>query len=216
MLRVAYTTNGVDFSTTGLANGGVISGQGIENGSSYNDISNPDQTSSPANLNQYTPGTADATEMRFVGSAGSIVVNPDGSYGLFLSGAWAADGDSDSFNQVFYSSSTNGETWTTPVDVVSTDYTFAASVAQEASLGANCASLPQGCNAALGISAYYSGRAYAPVGGPESERNAHDALRRRPCPEVDRHGGRRPWGRTRTRCTPSGPPIRPSTGTSWP
>ena len=48
--------------------------------------------------------------MRFVGSAGSIVVNPDGSYGLFLSGAWAADGDSDSFNQVFYSSSTNGET----------------------------------------------------------------------------------------------------------
>ena len=163
VLRVAYTTNGVDFSTAGLANGGVISGQGVENGSTYNDISNPDQTASPTNLNQYTPGSTDATEMRFVGSAGSIVVNPDGSYGLFLSGAWAADGDSDSFNQVFYSSSTNGETWTTPVDVVSTDYTFAASVAQDASLNpADCASLPQGCNAPLGISAYYSGRAYAP------------------------------------------------------
>ena len=94
VLRVAYTTNGVNFSTAGLANGGVISGQGVENGSSYNDISNPDQTASPANLNQYTPGSTDATEMRFVGSAGSIVVNPDGSYGLFLSGAWAADGDS--------------------------------------------------------------------------------------------------------------------------
>ena len=46
---------------------------------------------------------------------------------------------------------------------MSTDYTFAASVAQDASLNTgDCASLPQGCNAPLGISAYYSGRAYAP------------------------------------------------------
>ena len=45
----------------------------------------------------------DATEMRWVGSAGSIITNPNGTYGLFLSGAWAADGDSDAFNQVFYS-----------------------------------------------------------------------------------------------------------------
>ena len=67
-------------------------------------------------------------EMRWVGSAGSIITNPDGSYGLFLSGAWAADGDSDAFNQIFYSSSTDGEHWTDPVSVVSTDYTFSASV----------------------------------------------------------------------------------------
>ena len=69
--------------------------------------------------------------MRWVGSAGSIIVNPDGSYGLFLSGAWAADGDSDAFNQIFYSSSTNGEYWTVPTPVISTDYSFAASVAQD-------------------------------------------------------------------------------------
>ena len=178
VLRVAYTTNGVNFSTESLANGGVISGQGIENGSSYNDISNPDQTASPTNLNQYTPGSADATEMRFVGSAGSIVVNPDGSYGLFLSGAWAADGDSDSFNQVFYSSSTNGEDWTTPVDVVSTDYTFAASVAAGgqprpglliASPRLQCASRYLGLLLGPGL---------RPVSGPEPERNPHDALRR--------------------------------------
>jgi hypothetical protein len=156
VLRVAYTTDGVNFSTAGLANDGIISGGGIENGSSYNDISNPDQTASPSNLNAYAPGDADATEMRYVGSAGTIVTNPDGSYGLFLSGAWAADGDSDAFNQIFYSTSTNGETWSTPVDVVSTDYTFAASVAQDAALAS-------GTDAPLGISAYYSGRAYAPT-----------------------------------------------------
>ena len=86
--------------------------------------------------------------MRWVGSAGSIVVNPDGSYGLFLSGAWAADGDSDSFNQIFYSQSTDGENWSVPTPVVSTDYSFAASPAQENTTNP------------LGISVYYEGRAY--------------------------------------------------------
>ena len=57
VLRVAYTTNGVDFSTTGLANGGVISGQGSRNGSTHTTTSRiPDQTASPANLNQYIAG----------------------------------------------------------------------------------------------------------------------------------------------------------------
>jgi uncharacterized repeat protein (TIGR01451 family) len=93
--------------------------------------------------------------MRWVGSAGSIITNPDGTYGLFLSGAWSADGDSDAFNQIFYSSSTDGEHWTEPVSVVSTDYSFSASVAQDDSLAG-------GVDAPLGISAYYSGRAYGP------------------------------------------------------
>ena len=79
VLRVAYTTDGVNFSTTGLDNGGVISG--ASNGAAnYTDINNPSSTTSPSNLNAYaTPGTADATEMRFVGSAGTIITNPDGS-----------------------------------------------------------------------------------------------------------------------------------------
>lgn len=150
VLRVAYTTNGVDFSSTGLANDGVISG--ASNGASnYTDINNPASTTSPANLNMYgSPGTAVATEMRFVGSGGTILVNPDGSYGLFLSGAWAADGDSDAFNQMWYSSSTDGENWSIPVSLLSTDYTFGASQAQ------------QGTTNSLGINAYYSGRAYGP------------------------------------------------------
>jgi len=151
VLRVAYTTDGISFSTAGLANGGVISGAGTESGSTYNDINNPSSLVSPSNLNAYAaPGTADATEMRFVGSAGTIITNADGSYGLFLSGAWAADGDSDAFNQVFYSTSTDGQHWSTPVSVLSTDYTFAASEQQAANGGA------------LGVSAYYSGRAYGP------------------------------------------------------
>jgi uncharacterized repeat protein (TIGR01451 family) len=156
VLRVAYTTDGINFSSAGLDNNGIISGQ--SNGaSSYTDINNPTSTTDPpGGLNQYaTPGTTDATEMRWVGSGGSIITNPDGTYGLFLSGAWSADGDSDAFNQIFYSSSTDGEHWTEPVSVVSTDYTFAASVAQDTALN-------NGVDAPLGISAYYSGRAYGP------------------------------------------------------
>ncbi len=134
---------------------GIISGNGTE-GANYDDINNPASTVSPSNLNAYgNPGTPDATEMRFVGSGGSIITNADGSYGLFLSGAWAADGDSDAFNQIFYSSSTDGQHWSVPVSVVSTDYTFAASVAQDNALASNS-------DQPLGISAYYSGRAYGP------------------------------------------------------
>jgi hypothetical protein len=140
--------------------------------SSYDDINNPSEQVSPSNLNAYanndaangtagssggtdTGGTSDADEPRWVGSAGSIVVNPDGSDGLFLSGGWAADGDSDSFNQVFYTTSTDGEYGTVPTPVVSTDYSFAASVTEDNQVG-------QGHDDLLGISAYYSGRAYAP------------------------------------------------------
>ena len=155
ILRVAYTSDGVNFSDSGLANQGMISGAS-GGASNYTDINNPSSQTSPSNLNAYaTPGTADATEMRFVGSAGSIITNPDGSYGLFLSGAWAADGDSDSFNQIFYSMSTDGQNWSIPESVVSTDYTFSASAAQDAAL-------QQGEDKPLGISAYYSGRAYGP------------------------------------------------------
>ncbi len=172
ILRVAYTTDGINFSSAGLDNNGIISGSfsgensGVTagqfnpasstntdvTGTSYTDISNPEQTASPSNLNAYAGGNQDATEMRWVGSTGTIVTNPNGTIGLFLNGAFAADGDSDAFNQIFYTESTNGESWTTPVALVSTDYTFAASAAQEASP-----------NSPLGISAYYSGRAYNPT-----------------------------------------------------
>jgi hypothetical protein len=155
VVRVAYTTDGINFATGGLANGGVISGAS-GGASNYTDLTNTTLTGSPSDLNAYaTPGTADATELRWAGSAGSIVTNPDGSYGLFLSGAWAADGDSDAYNQIFYSTSTDGQHWSIPTTVVSTDYTFSASVAQDKALAA-------GTDAPLGISAYYSGRAYGP------------------------------------------------------
>jgi hypothetical protein len=155
VLRVAWTTDGLTFSSTGLANGGIISG--ASNGAAtYQDITDPDATTSPSNLNAFaTAGTSDSTEMRWVGSAGTIITNPDGSYGLFLSGAWAADGDSDAFNQIFYTESTDGQNWTVPTTVISTDYSFAASVAQDSALG-------HGTDSPLDVSAYYSGRAYGP------------------------------------------------------
>ena len=110
-------------------------------------MNNPSTNANPPGLNSYaanegTPGGAngtdigsvaggDATEMRWVGSAGSIITNPDGTYGMFLSGAWAQDGDSDAFNQIFYSQSTDGEYWSTPTPVISTDYSFSASYNQD-------------------------------------------------------------------------------------
>ncbi|MFZ0665588.1 MAG: Ig-like domain-containing protein [Acidimicrobiales bacterium] len=175
LLRVAYTSDGINFTDSGLANSGIISDQGTTQASSYTGINDPNLQTSPSNLDQYAGGQSDATEMRFVGSAGSIITNPDGSYGLFLSGAWAADGDSDSFNQIFYSSSTNGQDWSVPVDLVSTDYTFSASSTQDASGGP------------LGVSAYYSGRAYGPsvVQNPNGTLTMVFAGYRLPKPIVD-------------------------------
>ena len=178
VLRVAYTSDGLHFSSAGLDNNGVISGQSNGDpssfnpsspvgdnfsGSGYTDLTNPEQTTSPSNPDAYgASGTEDAMEMRWVGSTGTIITNPDGSIGLFLNGSFAADGDSDAFNQVFYSTSTDGEHWTTPISVVSTDYTFSASVAQDQALAA-------GQDVPLGISAYYSGRAYNPTIVPNGD-----------------------------------------------
>ena len=75
---------------------------------------------------------------------------------MFLSGSWATDGDSDAFNQIFYTTSTNGREWSVPKVVLSTDYTFSASAAQDKALA-------EGSDEPLGISAYYSGRAYGPA-----------------------------------------------------
>ena len=155
LLRAAYTTDGTNFTDLGPISGST-SGTGNDSGE-YNDISNPFQTTSPSSTSpsNLTPGSPDTTELRYVGSRGTIVVNPDGSYGMFLSGAWATDGDSDAFNQIFYSTSTNGREWSVPKVILSTDYTFAASRAQDEAE-------KEGVDAPLGISGYYSGRAYGP------------------------------------------------------
>jgi hypothetical protein len=154
-LRAAYTTDGVDFTDLGPISG-TTSGTGNDAGA-YDDISNPLQQTSPSATSptSLAAGSPDTTELRFVGSRGTIITNPDGSYGMFLSGAWATDGDSDAYNQVFYTTSTDGRHWSVPAVVLSTDYTFAASAAQDTALAG-------GLDAPLGVSAYYSGRAYGP------------------------------------------------------
>jgi Bacterial Ig-like domain (group 3)/MBG domain (YGX type) len=177
VLEAAWTTDGVNFYSNGLQNGGVISGNdsssvASQTGStgtcasdtSYTDLSNPNTACSPenndgtVNLNKYAgAGTQLATEERWPGSGGSIIYNPTtGEDELFLSGAWAGDGDSDAFNQVYYATSTNGLNWTVPKTVVSTDYSFSASEGQDAAL-------KNGTDQPVGISAYYSGRAYGPA-----------------------------------------------------
>ncbi len=156
VLRAAYTENGIDFTDLGPISG-TTSGTGNNSGS-YNDVSNPEQQTSPSSASptNLAPGEVDTTELRYVGSRGTIITNPDGSYGMFLSGAWATDGDSDAFNQIFYTTSTNGREWSVPKVVLSTDYTFSASAAQDLALA-------EGVDAPLGISGYYSGRAYGPA-----------------------------------------------------
>ena len=156
VLRAAYTENGINFTDLGPISGST-SGTGNDSGS-YNDVSNPDQQTSPSSTSptDLAPGQSDTTELRYVGSRGTIVTNPDGSYGMFLSGSWATDGDSDAFNQIFYTTSTNGKEWSVPKVVVSTDYTFSASAKQDEELA-------KGEDDPLGVSAYYSGRAYGPA-----------------------------------------------------
>lgn len=119
--RVAYTYDGVHFTDLGQVSG-------------LNDPS----------------GNSDSV-LRWIGSRGTVITNPDGSYGLFLSGAYASDGDSDAFNQIFYSSSKDGVHWSAPQKLIGTDYTFSA-LRQQAADGGQ-----------LGISGYYSGRVYDPT-----------------------------------------------------
>lgn len=119
--RVAYTYDGLHFTDLGQVSG----------------LNDPTSNSS--------------TTLRWIGSRGTVITNPDGSYGLFLSGAYAADGDSDAFNQIFYSSSKDGIHWSSPEKLIGTDYTFSALQQQTVNGGA------------LGITGYYSGRVYDPT-----------------------------------------------------
>jgi hypothetical protein len=150
VLRVAYTFNGIDF--TDLA---TISGPDPSS-----DVNDPSATVSPLTAGggpaNITPGSPEPTELRFVGSRGSIIDNRDGGYTMLLSGSWCGDGDSDAFNQIFTSTSADGLHWTTPVSLISTDYTFSARIAQDAALAG-------GRDVPLDVSGYYSGRAYSPA-----------------------------------------------------
>lgn len=149
VLRAAYTTDGLNFTDLG-----PISGTS-DGASNYTDINNPSAQAYPS-TQDLAQGATDTPELRFVGTRGTIILNPDGSIGMFDSGAWESDGDSDSFNQIFYTSSTNGVDWTEPTVVESTDYTFSARQQQDAALA-------DGHDDALGISAYFAGRAYSPT-----------------------------------------------------
>ncbi|MEY9968662.1 hypothetical protein ABIA33_006746 [Streptacidiphilus sp. MAP12-16] len=121
VVRAAYTYDGLHFTDLGQVSG----------------------------LND--PASNSNSVLRWVGSRGTVITNPDGSYGLFLSGAYASDGDSDAFNQIFYSSSRDGKNWSAPQKLLGTDYSFSALAQQSAKGGP------------LGISAYYSGRVYDPT-----------------------------------------------------
>jgi len=142
VIRAAWTTDGINFHDLGIVNG----------------ISSPTYQGNNAD-NTPVGSTAGTDQLRFVASRGTIVPTHDGTRGeetMFMSGADCQDGDSDSFEQVFYSTSTNGLNWTTPVPLLKTDNTFSASAEQEANLA-------KGIDSPLGVSAYYEGRVYDPT-----------------------------------------------------
>jgi hypothetical protein len=154
VLRYAYTTDGINFTDIGPISGTASQSTSDINGT-YSDIDNPSAQNYPSTIN-LAQGAADDPELRYVGTRGTVVVNPDGSLGMFDSGAWESDGDSDAFDQIFYSSSTDGVHWTEPTVVESTDYTFSAREQQDAALAS-------GSDKALNISAYFAGRSYSPT-----------------------------------------------------
>ncbi len=136
VVRAAYTTDGITFHDLGVVSG----------------LNSPSYTGNAADT---TPvGQTGTDQLRWVASRGTIVPTAEGET-MFMSGADCADGDSDAFEQIFYSNSTNGIEWSQPVPLVKTDPTFAASAEQDALLG-------EGVDLPLGITAYYSGRAYDP------------------------------------------------------
>ncbi len=147
VLRAAYTTDGINFTDLGAISG--------SDPSHLTDINNPEGQAFPSTIN-LPQGATDNPELRFVGTRGTIITNPDGSIGMFDSGAWESDGDSDAFDQIFYTSSTDGVHWSQPVVIESTDYTFSARQQQDAALGG-------GTDDPLAISAYFAGRAYSPT-----------------------------------------------------
>ncbi|HUA70231.1 MAG TPA: hypothetical protein VMA96_04100 [Solirubrobacteraceae bacterium] len=142
VIRAAWTTDGINFHDLGIVN----------------DINDPAYQGNAGDTT--TIGSQAGTDqLRFVASRGTIVSTIGGRSGeetMFMSGADCQDGDSDSFQQVFYSTSTNGFDWTTPVPLLTTDPTFSASAEQEANLA-------KGIDSPLGVSAYYEGRVYDPT-----------------------------------------------------
>ncbi|MGO9898710.1 MAG: hypothetical protein ACLP0J_03205 [Solirubrobacteraceae bacterium] len=141
VIRAAWTTDGVKFHDLGIVSG--INDPGYQ-----------------GNAGDGTAvGATGTDELRFVASRGTIVPTAGGTRGeqtMFMSGADCQDGDSDSFEQVFYSTSTNGLDWSTPVPLIKNDPTFEASAEQEANLA-------KGIDSPLGVSGYYSGRVYDPT-----------------------------------------------------
>lgn len=113
------------------------------------------------------PGLGNPTEqngLRWISPGGTVITNPDGTLGMFYSGGVCTDGDSDAFGSVYYSTSTDGLTWSAPSQISSTGSPYNSKLAADYSYSASIANQPanNSGNAPLDVSAYYEGRIYSP------------------------------------------------------
>ncbi len=136
VVRAAWTTDGLSFHDLGIVNG----------------LNKPEYTGNAGDTTEI--GQTGTDQLRFVASRGTIVPTAQGET-MFMSGADCQDGDSDSFQQIFYSNSTNGIEWSQPIPLITTDPSFLASALQNAFAA-------EGIDSPLEVSAYYSGRTYDP------------------------------------------------------
>jgi hypothetical protein len=136
VVRAAWTTDGLTFHDLGIVNG----------------VNNPEYVGNAGDSTEI--GQTGTDQLRFVASRGTIVSTPQAET-MFMSGADCQDGDSDSFQQIFYSNSSNGIEWSQPVPLITNDPSFLASALQNAFAA-------EGVDNPLEVSAYYSGRTYDP------------------------------------------------------
>ena len=120
-LRAAYTTNGVNFRDLGIITGTDPTNQ--------TDINNPASQAQPSTSDHDLPlGAQDDPELRYVDQGHHhLELRRDDRHVRLR--CLAVDGDRDAFNEIFYTTSTDGIHWSTPVVVESTDYTFSTSAA---------------------------------------------------------------------------------------
>jgi hypothetical protein len=148
-LRLAETTDGVNFTDLGVMQG----------------------------LND--PTTVSATGTRWLATAGTVLKLSGGKYGLLFSGGSCIDGDSDAFRYIGYAESTDLLNWTVvnglenPL-LIASPYTTTVDASGAFSATGSTVSVPTTPAIAGVTSGFFAGRVYAPSATRAAADDQHD------------------------------------------